>query len=46
MKIRYDPLLIFRGILDTAEICIGLIWRGLYTQRAEAFRNNKSETKY
>jgi hypothetical protein len=46
MKIRYDALLIFRGILDTAEICIGLIWHGLYTQRAEVFRNKKSRTKY
>src|SRR6266852_1795409 len=46
MKIRYDALLIFRGILDTAETCIGLIWHGLYTQRAEVFRNKKSRTKY
>ena len=45
-KIRYDPSLSFTGILGTAAICIALTWRGLYTQRAEAFRNNKSETKY
>jgi hypothetical protein len=36
----------FRAILGTEGTSIALTWRGLYTQRAEAFRNNKSGTKY
>jgi hypothetical protein len=45
-KSRYDPSLSFRGILATAGICIGRIWRGLYTQQTAAFQNSKSGPKY
>lgn len=41
-----DPSAIFTRTLGTAATFIAPTWRGLYTQRAEAFRNNKSGTKY
>jgi hypothetical protein len=45
-KTQYDPSPIFTRTLGTAGTFIAPTWRGLYTQRAEAFRNNKSGTKY
>ena len=36
----------FQRIFGTAGTCIAPTWRGLYMQRVEAFRNNKSGTKY
>jgi hypothetical protein len=45
-KTQYDPSPIFTRTLGTAGTFIALTWRGHYTRRAEAFRNNKSGTKY
>ncbi len=42
---RCDPSLSFTGTVGTAAVCIALTWRGLYTPRAAASRNNKSGTK-
>jgi hypothetical protein len=36
----------FKAIRVTAGICIGRIWRGLYTQRDAVSLKSKSETKY